>query len=100
MNELKTEEIYTFKLTNGEEFVAKIQEKTTDCFTIKQPISMIVTQQGLQMMPSMFSTNVDKNVVLNISSIAMVGETRDDVRNKYIEITTGIAPVSKQIITG
>lgn len=52
------------------------------------------------MMPSLFSANVDKNVQLNISSCAMVSEPREDVRGSYVQATTGIAPVSKQIITG
>jgi hypothetical protein len=30
----------------------------------------------------------------------MVSEPREDVRNSYIQATTGIAPVTKQIITG
>ena len=35
------------------------------------------------------------------SSIAMVGEARDDVRSKYVEAVTGlVTPPAKQIITG
>jgi hypothetical protein len=30
----------------------------------------------------------------------MIAETRDDVRDSWIQATTGIAPVRKQIITG
>jgi hypothetical protein len=52
------------------------------------------------MMPGLFSANLDKNVRLNNSSWAMIAETRDDVRNSWIQATTGIAPVTKQIITG
>jgi hypothetical protein len=101
MNSLKHEEIYTFKLTNGEEFVAKIWQKFADHYEIQQPISMILGPQGLQMMPSLFSANPDKNVLLNIASITMACEPRDDVRAKYIEATTGlVTPPSKQIITG
>ena len=101
MNSLKHEEIYTFKLTNGEEFVAKIQQKFDTHYEIQQPISMILGPQGLQMMPSLFSANPDKNVLLNIASITMACEPRDDVRAKYIEATTGlVTPPSKQIITG
>jgi hypothetical protein len=51
------------------------------------------------MMPSLFSSNIDKTVRLNNSSWAMVAETREDVANSYIQATTGIA-VGKQILTG
>jgi hypothetical protein len=53
------------------------------------------------MMPCLFSSNSDKNVHINTASIALSAETREDVRAKYIEATTGIVtPAAKQIITG
>ena len=97
---IETNEIYTFKLTTGEELVAKVIEVNENHLVITQPISTVLSPQGLQMMPSLFSSNVDKSVQLNTSSWAMVAHTREDVRNSYIQATTGIAPVSKQIITG
>ena len=97
---LEINEIYVFKLVTGEELVAKVIESDTGTITIKQPISCVISPQGLQMMPSLFSANVDKNVQLNISSCAMVSDPREDVRNSYVQATTGIAPISKQIITG
>jgi hypothetical protein len=101
MNHLTINEIYTFKLVSGEELTAKIINKHNDVIEVAQPISMILGPQGLQMMPSLFSSNSDKNVYINTASIAMAAETRDDVRNKYIEATTGIVtPSAKQIITG
>ena len=101
MNHLTPGEIYTFKLVSGEEITAKIFKNTDGVFEVTQPISMILGPQGLQMMPSLFSSNSDKNVYINTASIAMAAETREDVRAKYIEATTGIVtPPAKQIITG
>jgi len=92
-------EIYTFKLLSGEEFVAKVLEVNADHMLIKQPISTVISPQGLQMVPGLFSSNQDKNVRLNNSSWAMMAETREDVKSSYIQATTGIA-VGKQILTG
>lgn len=101
MNHLTINQIYTFKLASGEELTAKVVNKADGVVEVVQPISMILGPQGLQMMPSLFSSNSDKNVYINTASIAMAAETRDDVRNKYIEATTGIVtPAAKQIITG
>lgn len=101
MNHLQLNEIYTFKLVSGEEITAKIFNKTTDSIEVTQPISMVLGPQGLQMMPCLFSSNPDKNVHINTASIALAGETREDVRAKYVEATTGIVtPPAKQIITG
>ena len=92
--------VYTFKLLTGEEFVAKIIEINADHMLVEHPILTVISQQGLQMMPALFSANLDKNVRLNNASWAMIAETRDDVRDSWIQATTGIAPVRKQIITG
>ena len=97
---LETNSIYTFKLNTGEEIVTKILSVEPDCIMIDHPISCVLSPQGLQMMPGLFSANLDKTVRLNNSSWAMVAECREDVRNSWIQATTGIAPVSKQIITG
>jgi len=101
MNHLELNQVYTFKLVSGEEITAKISDKTTDSIEVTQPISMVLGPQGLQMMPSLFSSNPEKNVHINTATIAMSAETREDVRAKYIEATSGIVtPPAKQIITG
>ena len=97
---IEKDKVYTFKLVSGEELVAKVIEVFDDYLVIYHPISTILGQQGLQMMPSLFISNVDKNVRLNTSSYAMVAEPREDVSDKYLEATTGITPIRKQIITG
>jgi hypothetical protein len=93
-------QVHTFKLLTGEEFVARILEINADHMIIEHPIMTVISQQGLQMMPALFSANQDKTVRLNNSSWAMIADTRDDVRDSWIQATTGIAPVRKSIITG
>jgi hypothetical protein len=93
-------QIHTFKLLTGEEFVARITEINLDHMIIEHPIMTVISQQGLQMMPALFSANQEKTVRLNNTSWAMIAETRDDVRDSWIQATTGIAPVRKSIITG
>lgn len=97
---LELDEIYTFKLNTGEELVAKLVTISADHLIIQHPILTVLSPQGLQMMPGLFSANLDKTLRLNTSSWAMIAETRDDVRDSWIQATTGISPVRKQIITG
>ena len=97
---LEIDEIYTFKLTTGEELVARLVETHPDHMIIQHPILTVLSPQGLQMMPGLFSANMDQNLRLNTASWAMIAETRADVRDSWIQATTGIAPVRKQIITG
>jgi hypothetical protein len=97
---LETNNIYTFKLNTGEELIARIVEIESDHMIIEHPILTVISQQGLQMMPGLFSADLGQNVRLNNASWAMIAETRQDVRDSWIQATTGIAPVRKQIITG
>jgi len=98
---IKHDEIYTFKLITGEEIVARVLSGNSDTgFDIEHPILCMLSPQGLQMMPYMFSSKQGGTLELNTNSWVMFAETRDDVRNSWIQATTGIAPVSKQIITG
>lgn len=98
---ISQDQVYTFKVMSGEEFVAKIVKIDDGVIVIKQPVSTGVTPQGLQMMPSLLTANLDRDVLLYTSSIVMVSETREDVQTSYIKATTGIdIPPKKSIITG
>lgn len=98
---LEINEIYTFKLNSGDELISRIVNQTDDCVEVTHPIAAVLTPQGLQLMPCMFSSNLDKNVQLNKNSIALVAEPREDIRSKYVEALTGlVTPPTKQIITG
>lgn len=97
---LEINQIYTIKLNTGEELVARLTEIHTDHMMIQHPILTVLSPQGLQMMPGLFSADMAQSVRLNIHSWAMIADTRSDVRDSWIQATTGIAPVRKQIITG
>ena len=100
MHKITPGEIYTIKLTTGEEIVARIKNQDNDTIEIENPILTVLSPQGLQMMPGLFSANLNHSVSLNKNSWVLIAETREDVRNSWIQATTGIAPVTKQIITG
>lgn len=94
------DQIYTFKLNTGEEIVARLLKVSESDFEIENPITAVFTGQGLQLMPSMFTAKQEQNVQLNKHSWTMIAPVRDDVRNSWIQATTGITTATKQIITG
>ncbi len=100
MKHLTINNIYIFKLVTGEELIAKVVGKSDDAVEVSNPINMILTPQGLQMVPSLFSAEPGRTIQLNNSSWVMTADAREDVKNSWIEATTGIRPVTKQIITG
>lgn len=98
--DIEKDEVYSFKLITGEETVARVDKIANNYYLVKQPINAIITAQGLQLMPGLFTANADKLVRLNISSIAMVAVPREDIRSSYLQATTGVMPLNKQIIMG
>lgn len=98
---IETGQTYSFKLNSGEELVAKLLAKDEGFYTIGDPVSIGPNPNGgLGLVPSMFTINMHSNVRLNTNSIALVAETDDSVKMKYIEATTGIKIPEKKVILG
>lgn len=92
--------VYTFKLNSGEELIAKVVQAGGDFIVIEEPVSIAPTQQGMQMIPSIFTADPKGEFKLNTSSVAIYAETDDSVRMKYLEATTGIKVPDKKIVLG
>jgi hypothetical protein len=97
---LESNKVFTFKLNSGEELIAKVVQSGGDFIIIEEPVSIAPTQQGMQMIPSVFTANPKAEFKLNTSSIALYAETDDSVRMKYLEATTGIKVPDKKIVLG
>lgn len=97
---LEPNKVYTFKLNSGEELIAKVIQAGGEFIQIEEPVSIAPTQQGMQMIPSVFTANPKAEFKLNTTSIALYAETDDSVRMKYLEATTGIKVPDKKIVLG
>lgn len=94
-------QVYSIKLTSGEELVAKIVAiPNEECIELSEPLSIAPNPQGMGLIPSMFTADHDKNITMNVNNITMYCKTDDQIRAKYTEATTGITTPSKKIITG
>lgn len=97
---LKPNTVYTFKLNSGEELIAKVVQAGGDFIIMNEPVSIAPTQQGMQMIPSVFTADPKGEFKLNTNNIAIYAETDDSIKLKYLEATTGIKVPDKQIILG
>ena len=97
---IEPNKVYTFKLNSGEELIAKVIQAGGEFIQIEEPVSIAPTQQGMQMIPSVFTANPKAEFKLNTSSVANYAETDDSVRMKYLEATTGIKVPDKKIVLG
>jgi hypothetical protein len=97
---LEINEVYSFKLNSGEELIAKVLNFDDKIINISEPVSIAPNQKGIGMIPSLFTTDMHSKFRLNINSIAIIADTNEQVKTKYIEATTGIQVPDKQIILG
>ena len=93
-NKYEKDQVVSFKIMNGDELVAKIVEETDDAFILSKPTTVMPSQQGLGLMQSLFTSDLNKNIRLSKSHVMMHAPTVKDVENHYIKTTTGIEPVT------
>jgi hypothetical protein len=95
-----TGDVVCFKLVNGDETVAKIVEETDTTFVVSRPCTVVPSPQGLGLMQSLFSADINTNITLNKTHVIMHSPVVDKLQSHYIQTTTGIQPVTKgSIIT-
>ena len=98
--QLELNEIFTLKMTSGEELIAKVIEINGNFATISDPVSVAAGPKGMSLVPSLFTADPGKPIMINTNSVTIFGKTEESVRNKYIEVTTGIQIPDKKIIMG
>jgi hypothetical protein len=98
---VELDQIYTLKIANGDEIVAKITAEDDSTYTVTKPLTVVPGPQGIQMILSLFTANPDKNVTINKQQVSCIVVSRDEVQDSYTEATTGIKPVrNSKILMG
>jgi hypothetical protein len=98
---VELDQVYTIKIANGDEIVAKITAETDATYSIAKPLTVVPGPQGIQMIMSLFTANPDKPVTLNKTQVSLIATSRDEVCDSYLEATTGIKPVrNSKILMG
>lgn len=97
---LELNTVNTFKLSSGEELVGKVVAIDGNTVQLEEPLSIAPTPKGMQLVPSVFTSDEDSPVSLNLSLVAMYCPTALPIKDKYLEATTGIQVPEKKLILG
>ncbi len=62
-------DIVTIKLTSGEELVAKLIEENPMQIKIARPLVLTMGQQGIGMVPYLFTVDPDNTLMVNVHQI-------------------------------
>lgn len=92
--------VYSVKLTNSAELVTKFVADNDDHYEIAAPLLVGMTQGGIQLMPGLFTSDLNAPALLYKISIAYISDVRSEVGDAYRESTTGIQVPNKSIIMG
>lgn len=89
-----TGDVVTFKMVNGDEVVAKVTEESSTEFRVSKPTTVMPSQQGIGLMQSLFTASLEQEIIISKSHVMMHSLTVDEIKNHYIQTTTGIQPVT------
>jgi hypothetical protein len=97
---IELDRVYTIKIANGDEIVAKITAEDDVTYTAMKPLTVVPSQQGIQMIISLFTADPEKSITINKAQVSIIAASRLEVCDSYLEATTGIKPVRNKILMG
>jgi hypothetical protein len=80
----------SFKLSSGEEIVARLEKEEAKTYTVKKPMVLIMQQQGMGLAPFMFSVSPDAKFNIQASSVSCVAKTEGEIAKQYTATTSNI----------
>lgn len=88
-------DVAAFKLVNGDEVIATVISCDTVEYILARPCVVVASGKGVGLIQAMFSLDDGKSVALRHEHIMMKCEAMPQMRDHYLQTTTGIVPVSK-----
>jgi hypothetical protein len=91
----KSGDIIGLKLVNGDELIAKLIEFDSTKWVLEKPCVVVGGAKGIGLMQAMFSLDPEKSITVKADHVMMSCDCVAQMRDHYIQVTTGIQPVSK-----
>ena len=92
--------IHTFKLSTGEEIVAKVIGEDLSSYHIEKPMQLVMGQVGPQLAPAVLMFDQKKKLNLSKTLVLIDGPTMPELEGQYESLVSGIAlPQKSSIIT-
>jgi len=97
-NSFKENDIIVFRLIGGDEVIAKYVSENDDTMTVKKPLVLGMTQNGLGMQQYVIMGNMESPFRINKSAVITTQIANQGAQDNYIQGTTGIKPAGKSAI--
>ncbi len=83
-------DIVTFKIVNGDELVATFVSQDEKEFIVTKPTTVVPNGNGIGLMPSLFSCDIDSKFPLLKTHVMLHAQTYDDMARAYTKMTSKI----------
>lgn len=102
---IEPDKIVTFKTTAGIEVIAQIKAMDADLILVENPRMLVQVQHqgqiGLSFAPLLVAADSTEDVAFPISALMCIPVLASaEIREKYIELTSGIVLPQKSILMG
>ena len=89
-SQYKTNDIICFRITTGEEIVAKLKIEDPHTYTVTKPLALVNGPKGVHMVPAMVTVDQTAEIVYNKSAIISTSTPTKAVEGSYTQNTTGL----------
>ena len=86
-------EVVTFKLTSGEELVARLNEETATHYKLSKPMVIAMGPNGPGLLPYLFTVSPDKTIGLSKGTVTVAVTSDKQFASQYMQSTTNIQMV-------
>lgn len=86
-SKVKTDDIISLKLINGDEIVGKLVNHTNDGYELQRPCVVLTTPEGIGVLQAMFGLDPDRdNLHYRDQHIVTMCPTHDKLREHYVKV--------------
>ena len=98
-SKIEVGDLASFKLVNGDEIVGKVETVNTNGdYDISNPMTIVPSQKGVALYPSLMTARDKPTVTLQKSHILMSALTTGELESHYTQLVTGIVTAPSGII--
>ena len=86
----KPGDIITFKLSSGEEVIARLVEETDTVYKLERPMTLSYSPQGVGITPWIITSEPEATIEILKKRVTASTPTMKQVSDQYLQGTTGI----------
>ena len=84
-------DVITMKTSGGEEIIARLTIEENGILTVSKPMTAVVHEQGIGMLPYLMTVSPNTSVKINRSGLSVVAKTAKEIADEYTRQTSNLS---------